>query len=268
MSPTPVFDRDGDRFVPSDAARGPWSPNALHGGAICGLLARCLEGAVAEPTLQPMRLTVDLFRAAPKAPLRVETRPLREGRRIQVLEASLLREDGVEVARATGLFLLPTDGEHSEPWKSPAPVGPDGLETTSLMGGPPLTGPPRGLHTVIETRWTPERGDGPRTAWFRLPGPLVAGEEASPFVRAATLGDFANAVASRAMPRRPDQIGPIFINTDTTLYLSRPPVGEWIGMTASYGVQQQGVGLIEVTHFDVQGRYGVALQARLANRPG
>src|SRR5262245_17649752 len=28
-----LFERDGERFAPTPLARGPWDPNALHGGA-------------------------------------------------------------------------------------------------------------------------------------------------------------------------------------------------------------------------------------------
>jgi len=34
-----IFARDGALFVPSELARGPWSPQAQHGGAPAALLA-------------------------------------------------------------------------------------------------------------------------------------------------------------------------------------------------------------------------------------
>ena len=34
-----IFVREGDRFLPTDLARGPWSPEAQHGGAPAALLA-------------------------------------------------------------------------------------------------------------------------------------------------------------------------------------------------------------------------------------
>ncbi|MDD9941157.1 MAG: thioesterase family protein [Myxococcales bacterium] len=261
----PVFRREGPLFVPTDAAPGPWSPDALHGGPTCGLLARGLEREVDDPSMLPARLSVDLFRAVPKAPLQVRTRRVRDGRRIKVVDASILHED-TEVARASGLFLLRTDDSINEPWPRKMP-GPDGIETTSLGGRRAQSASrPKGFHTTIETRWATERGQGPQAAWFRMPGDLVEGETTSPFARAAAVGDFANAVASFSMPRREGTRGPIFINTDTTLYMSREPVGEWIGMAADYGVEREGIGLVEVIHFDAEGRYGRSVQARLANR--
>ena len=263
----PVFRREGELFVPTEAAPGPWSPQALHGGPTCGLLARCLETRIGDASLLPARLTIDLFRAVPRAPLSVKTRMLREGKRIKVAEATLMHGE-VAVAQASGLFLLRTESELNDPW-APQPLkGPEGIKTRSLMGRDPQTQPIRGFHTIIETRWITERGSGPQAAWFRLPTALVEGEATSPLAHAAAVGDFANAVASMSMPRPAGMRGPGFINTDTTLYLSRLPEGEWVGMAADYGVYQDGIGLIEVAHFDVRGRYGRSIQARLANRRG
>ena len=263
----PVFRRDGELFIPTDAAPGPWSPNALHGGPVCGLLCRSLEHAVDDNELLPARLTVDLFRAVPKAPLSVQTRTVRDGRRIKAVDASILHED-TEVARASGLFLLRTEGELNDPYAAEPMRGPAGIARGGLMGGRRPPGARRGFHTTIEARWVTTRGAGPQAAWFRLPTELVEGEETSPFARAAAIGDFGNAVASMSL-RRPGGVrGPTFINTDTTLYFSRRPVGEWVGMAADYGVERDGIGLIEIAHFDAEGRYGRAVQARLANRRG
>ncbi|MGZ4694217.1 MAG: hypothetical protein ACXWA3_11385, partial [Acidimicrobiales bacterium] len=38
-----VFGPDGERYVPTEAARGPWDPEALHGAAVAALLAGSLE---------------------------------------------------------------------------------------------------------------------------------------------------------------------------------------------------------------------------------
>lgn len=41
--PASVFEADGHRFTPTEAARGPWNPDALHGAAVAALLAGSLE---------------------------------------------------------------------------------------------------------------------------------------------------------------------------------------------------------------------------------
>jgi hypothetical protein len=147
-----------------------------------------------------------------------------------------------------------------EPWPTTAMPGPDGFTTSGLWRDRPPAKSANGFHTVIEARWvsTPEAQS--QAAWFRMPMPLVDGEAVSPLCRAAAVGDFANAVASLSSRR---QGGPAFINTDTTLYLFREPEGEWIGMAADHAAAHQGVGVVEVVHFDHKGRYGRSMQARL-----
>jgi acyl-CoA thioesterase len=255
----PVFSRDGERFVPSRSAPGPWSPNNLHGGPTCGLLARALEEVAGDPSLLPTRLTLDLFRPVPTSPLTVRAERVRDGKRIRLAQASIF--DGeTEVARATGLFLQRTPMAEVEPWPGPRMPGPEGFETSGLFRDRRPGSAAAGFHTVIQARWTSGPSDLAQAAWFRMPMPLVAGETTSPLQRAAAVGDFANAVASLSIRRSG---APAFINTDTTLYLWREPEGEWIGMMADHAAAHEGIGVVEVVHFDRKGRYGRSVQARL-----
>ena len=147
-----------------------------------------------------------------------------------------------------------------EPWPSAALPGPDGIATTGLFRERPPATVANGFHTVIEARWATPAEDLAQAAWFRMPMQLVAGESISPLARAAAVGDFANAVASLSIRRLN---APAFINTDTTLYLWRQPEGEWIGMAADHAAANEGIGVVEVVHFDHKGRYGRSVQARL-----
>ena len=66
---SPVFKRlDHDRYQPTDYARGPWDPRAMHGGAPSALLAGVLETALAHPDdavpMHPSRLAAKASRAA------------------------------------------------------------------------------------------------------------------------------------------------------------------------------------------------------------
>src|SRR5215813_4207891 len=97
-----LFEPDGSRFVPTELSRGPWSPDALHGGPVAALLARIATGVYADGPMQPARLTIELLRPVPLAPLRVSTRVLRPGRKVQLVEAALHTATD-EVARITML---------------------------------------------------------------------------------------------------------------------------------------------------------------------
>ena len=102
MNVDALFVRRGDEFVATELTQGPWNPEHQHGGPVCALLATVVESV---PSLVPMRcgrLTVDLIRTVPVAALRARTRVVREGKRVQLVEAAL-EHDGVEVARASAL---------------------------------------------------------------------------------------------------------------------------------------------------------------------
>ena len=77
-----LFTRDGDRVLPSTLAASAWGPDVLHGGPVAVLVASAAEQALPDPALQPARLTVDLFRAVPRAPLTTHVELIRTGRRI------------------------------------------------------------------------------------------------------------------------------------------------------------------------------------------
>ena len=102
--PGHVFEVDGDRAIPTDLARGPWSPDAQHGGAPAALLAAQLERHDLGAATFPARFTVELMRPVPLAPLRIARRTIRPGKKVQLVEGSLFAGD-VEVVRATLLRL-------------------------------------------------------------------------------------------------------------------------------------------------------------------
>jgi len=124
--PDALFVPDGDRFVPTELCRGPWRPDAQHGGPPAALLARSVERAAGDDGMQTVRLTVELLRPVPLAPLAVVARIARPGRKVQLVEASL-RTDDAEVARAVALRIrrhelpVPADADR----RPLPPPGPD-----------------------------------------------------------------------------------------------------------------------------------------------
>ncbi len=281
MSDEPVFRRDGDRFVPTANAASPWGQQVLHGGPPSGLLARAIERANAEAggdAMQVARFTVDLFRAVPMAPLHTTTRELRRGRRIAVIEATLHAGD-VEVSRATGLLLLPSESEATA--DEPPPPGPD--ESAAGFGFRPRgrdfdsdemhVNMSSGFHTGVRIAWAAADDDRAPAAWFSIPMPFVEGEETTPLMLAVAISDFGNALANTGGVNvgTVSAEGPLsrggggFINTDMSLHMHRPPRGEWICLRADHLSQRDGIGAVEVVQFDEAGRYGRSVQARLAN---
>src|SRR5262245_39297537 len=117
-----LFVPDGERFISTELTRGPWTPQAQHGGPPAALLARAIEHTHGAHGMMVVRLTVELLRPVPVVPLVVTARVVRPGRKVQLVEASM-RANDVEVARATALRIRTAD--------LPVP------ETTDAASAPP-----------------------------------------------------------------------------------------------------------------------------------
>ena len=247
-----VFTRKGDVLVPSAHARGPWDPNALHGGAPAAAIARAVEQVA--PGMRLARLTVELLGAVPLLPLSVEAEVVKPGRSFQVVDVRA-SAGGREVAWARANLIRRQETEDlATDEAQPVPPPPDDLEPAVFryMDG-------EGFATsTMDVRFTAGSFDelGPATAWFRLGRPVVEGEEPSPAQRAAAVSDFGNGI-SRVLDWRER----LFVNTDLTLHLHRDPEGEWIALQAETILQPNGSGLATSTLFDHRGRVGAAAQS-------
>jgi hypothetical protein len=258
MSESPVFERSDGRFVASKLARGPWDPNAQHGGAPAALIVRAFEGLPAPEGLDLARVTYEFVRPAPVGPVSVRAEIVRPGKRVQLLEAAMLA-DGVEVVRARGLRVQRA--------RATAEGGIDGAD-----GAGPPAGPEAGRPAVLNAPFRPmfaldsveirfvdgSWGQGPCAAWFRLCRPLVSGETPSPLQHLAAAGDFGNGISAALSW---DEY--LFINPDLTLYIEREPAGEWICLMSETRISADGIGLAESVLFDERGRVGRATQALL-----
>lgn len=265
--PSGVFELDGDIAVPTRLARGPWSAGAQHGGAPAALLARTIERCDPGPADFVARLTIELLRPVPLAPLTVTARTTRPGKKVQWIEASLTA-DGVEVARATGLRLrtddlsLPVPERETRTFGGPAESEAFAI-TFSADDEREGANMPMGFWNAMDVSlahgsWVEA---GPSAVWFRLRVPVVAGEEPSPLQRVAAAADFGNGV-SAALERGKF----LFINPDLTIYLHRLPAGEWVGLDARTHAEANGVGLAESALHDEDSRIGRSLQSLLVDR--
>ena len=89
--PTALYEPAGDRFVATALTRGPWSPDHQHAGPPCALLAREIERVSGIDGGQTARLSFDILRPIPIAEVAVEARVIRPGRRVEQIEAALVR---------------------------------------------------------------------------------------------------------------------------------------------------------------------------------
>jgi len=254
-----LFHIDGSTFVPTGLARGPWSPDAQHGGPPAALLTRAMESIESPTPMQIARATFELLRPVPLVPLRIETGILKPGKRVQQVGASLYADD-VEVVRATALRLRTSDVPI--PDDVPVDMGVPELPENESSGSAPFALDDDLEHyhrDAVEIRTVAGGFDrvGPGTAWFRLRVPVVAGEEPSGAMRAVATADFGNGL-SWILPG-----DWLFINPDLTVHLLREPVGEWICLAARTLPSSFGVGMAESAIYDERGRVGRGVQSLL-----
>lgn len=255
MSTTALFELRDDRFVAAPMTRGPWDPRAQHGGAPAALIMRALEALPRPDGLVFARVTYELLRPVPVGELTLRAEVVRPGRRVQLLEASLLASDGVEVVRARALQVVRADAGEFDTGDGAPPPGPGEARPSDMV--PRFS--PMFTPDAIEVRFAEGRfGGGDSTAWFRLRVPVVDGESPSPLQSLAAAGDFGNGISA---PVSWDDF--VFINPDLTLYIEREPVGQWIGLEATTRIPPGGVGLAESVLYDERGRVGRAIQALL-----
>jgi hypothetical protein len=255
--PDHVYDVDGDTVVPTDLARGPWSPDAQHGGAPAALLAGALESFDLGAATFPARFTLELMRPLPIAPLRLERRTIRPGKKVQLVQGSLFHGD-VELVRATLLRLREQAVEFEEPPKAgvAAPIPPPGESEPMLARWARGAGFWNTMEvSKVAGEWPKP---GPVQLWLRLVVPIVAGEEPTPFQRVAAASDFGNGV-SAAFDLRQHTV----INPDLTVTLHRLPEGEWVGLDAVTFPETAGQGVAESVLHDERGRLGRAIQTVL-----
>ena len=189
-----VFRVEGDRVLTSPWAAGPWDPSLQHGSAPAALIAWAAENIACERPMQVARLTVDLLRPVPIAPLEVKTELLRQGRKIQLIGIQLFAQ-GVEVVRASVLKIRVAEVA------MPGIACEEQLDLPSAECGrhPDVTAKTQsGFLTHISMRQVAGQSlqPGPASVWYRVDRPIIDGVPISPLMRAAIVADFCNGTSA------------------------------------------------------------------------
>lgn len=255
---------DDGRYLPTERSRGPWDPRALHGGPVAALVALVAEDALAATEREahvPVRLTLDLERPVPLAPLSVRAEIVRPGRKVQVAEITVHDEEGRRLVRASVLAIrrqaIDLPGDLPMPVDTTPPLPGDGGPGPSWPGGYDLVAFHKDgtVHDFVQGSFlTP----GPTIDWIRLAVPVLPGRAPSPFQRIVAAADFVNGVSS-PVPAKDWT----FINPDLTVTIHRLPVGDWVALDAGTRVDADGTGTAEADLYDERGRLGRAVQTLL-----
>jgi len=255
--PEAFYERRGDQFVATELTRGPWDPGSQHAGPPSALLGREIEGLESSGAFQVGRVVFEILRPVPIGEVRIDSRVLRPGKKVQLVEASLSNGDG-ELMRATAWLLRVSELELPEGVvaEDGPPPGPEEGWTPEFFP----TGQDVGYHTAME--WKAVAGaflePGPATVWMRMRQSLVEGEEPSPLQRALVAADVGNGISAVL-----DWREFVFINVDLTVHFERMPEGEWVCVDAITRPQPTGIGTAESVLSDTHGRIGRAAQSLL-----
>lgn len=235
------------RYVSTACTRGPWDADAQHGGPPTALLATTMARCEPVGGQQLARLTFEILRPIPIAPVRVHARVMRPGKRVAFLEAVLTDDDGVELicARAWRIAVTPLDvGDPSPPPppSSDAATDPDWFDATGVS-----------FATTVDVRFVSGGFTqiGPATAWFRMLAPLIAGEPIEPVARVMVAADCANGISSVL-----DFSRYLFVNTDLSVSLQRLPETDWVALDAVTRLAPGGVSVAVSEIFDERGTIG------------
>jgi hypothetical protein len=193
-------------------------------------------------------------------PLTAQASVVRDGRRVRLVEASLLAQGKpVAIARA---WQIATSGEGGGPAQGPASQPPPALPAP--MPQEYFPGFRRwGYGESIEWRWV--RGSygssGEAVVWARPRIPLVAGQSLHPLERALVVADSANGVSSALSPSEW-----LFIPPSITVTLHRYPEGDWVCLSAVSMLAPDGLGSTLGTLSDASGPVGSLAQPLLVAR--
>lgn len=246
---------EGGTYVPTEAAIGPWSPDAQHGGPPSALAARLLEGHEPSENQRLASVSIDILRPVPASPITARTAMIRPGKRVALLE-TVLEANGQEVLRARGWRIaVPPDYEPADladDYEEPPVPEPRPMKVSPWPGA--IDG---GYLAAIDWRYVAGGFDqrGPGAAWARPLIPLLPGEDMSPMCRALIIADSGNGLSSELDPAEY-----LFVNVDLKVVLHRDPVGEWLLLDAATALGPAGSALAVSTVSDYAGLCGQATQ--------
>lgn len=266
------YHSDGDAFIPTRAAHGYWQKDTLSGSAAASLLGFVIERDFCAADWVPVRLSIDMLRMPPAAPLTVETEVLHESGRLRLVEARLMAEGRLQTRALCQIARQGTQPDNPV-WQSPAwPVPhPDTLpaqahwrwdlrliasDDARFRRESPAGGSADQGNTPVLGQLAPVSA---RQAWLRVATEIVAGHPLSRFGMLVTTADFASPLTHSS------EFGIDFVNTDLTIHLHRLPQGEWLGYELTGHSSAEGIGVGQAAIHDLSGPLGVVVVSAIAN---
>ncbi|MEO9330130.1 thioesterase family protein [Gordonia aurantiaca] len=257
-------------FRPTPATLSVWSDQMQHGGPPSALMMRSLLRCAPDPGQHLTRVTTEILGPIGLGVNRIHARVARPGRQISLVETELdvQQADGSfrTAARSVGWRIRAKDT--SEIANGPAPLTPLPDELETQIGFPDDSGEAvdwgtLGFIGTVESARTEGRYGQTPAVWLRPAIPLVDGEKTSDLESIFTVIDVANGLGTRL---RPNQWS--WMNTDTTVHLTRVPSGPWVGIDAHMVAGPDGFGATLGDLYDTTGYIGRSAQTVMLNAVG
>jgi hypothetical protein len=248
QSPSAFYRKEGDAFVPTGLGLSPWDRRSQNGVSLAGLVAHILESVPARTSMMTARITLDILGAVPMEALTPVIRILRDGPRVQLVEAEL-GSGGRTWVRATALRARigesPTVGT---PLPRPFPDDKTPVEGTDWF-----------QMMRIKSDAMPPQARYPM--WVRFTCDVVEGHPITPLERAALISDFGAGTAPLVRFREWTAA-----NLDVALHMTRLPRSEWLlieGINESSG---NGIAVSAARIGDQEGLFATSIQTTFLDR--
>jgi acyl-coenzyme A thioesterase PaaI-like protein len=194
---------------------------------------------------------MEILGPVPVADLEVSARVVRPGARVALCEAVLTPAGADRPVARLSAWRLRTADEPIDLPATPVEPAPEAGHLTSL----PDTwgGGVDGYLAAVEWRWVDGAFEtpGPACAWTRLRVPLVEGETPSGVQRVMAVADSGSGLSAAADVRTL-----VFVNTELSVHLTRPPSGDRVWMRSVTTLDPAGVGLARTVLGDEAGAIG------------
>ena len=249
----------GEVFEATDSTTSPWDPRFQHGGPPLALIARLVDERFTGDAMRIARISLEILGPIPKIALTIETRVLRPGKRVKLIEATVLSAGKAMLVANVWRFAELGDHAHALPSVSARPgaaLSPDASRPIGMWDDA------NGYFRAFE--WRAARGSskeiGPATIWARTELALVAGEPTTPRDVLLALSDSANGISFEL----PLKVW-LSIPTSVTVSLARDPAGDWMSLDANTFIGPDGRGVTTGILGDVEGEVGNIVQSLLVS---
>lgn len=243
-------------YEPLNAAQGAWNPQEQHMAPATGILCAELEAFQPRSDLRIGRICLDIWGMIHLQPFSIETRLLRPGRTIELVEARMLKGEHCLIS-ARAWRMQTCDSSSIAAVEDSAITPHSQLEEWTGMqrwGG--------GFINSMQFKTDPQqRRPGAGVVWLTNDLDMVQDQPTSSFVKLMGMVDTSNGIVCRADPTQW-----IFPNLDLHISLLRAPQGTWLGLETRQQYGPDGIGITSSILHDEQGMFGRSEQT-LTLRP-